>query len=133
MDDSGKTLLYCWFGLSSAEFILPVLVTYLFVIYSWRTVWQGIAILVILFLPIVIFNTIKSINLDSREDEKTNLRNIKVKNWKRKEVINSRFSFRILFGLLSLRSSALTISRMWRARMKLVTLLRIWNLPMQER
>ena len=50
---------------------------------------------------------------------------------KRKEVINSRFSFRILFGLLSLRSSALTISRMWR-KDEAMTLLRIWNLPMQE-
>ena len=36
----GKALSTIWFGLSSAEFILPVLVTYLFVIYSWRTVWQ---------------------------------------------------------------------------------------------
>ena len=47
----GKALSTIWFGLSSAEFILPVLVTYLFVIYSWRTVWQGIAVIVILFLP----------------------------------------------------------------------------------
>ena len=39
----GKALSTIWFGLSSAEFILPVLVTYLFVIYSWRSVWQGIA------------------------------------------------------------------------------------------
>ena len=75
----GKALSTIWFGLSSAEFILPVLVTYLFVIYSWRTVWQGIAILVILFLPLVILNTIRSINLDSREDQKTNLKKIKIK------------------------------------------------------
>ena len=50
----GKALSTIWFGLSSAEFILPVLVTYLFVIYSWRSVWQGIAILIILFLPFVV-------------------------------------------------------------------------------
>ena len=65
----GKALSTVWFGLSTAEFILPVLVTYFFVIYSWRTVWQGIAILIILFLPFVILNTIKSINLDSREKD----------------------------------------------------------------
>ena len=35
----GKALSTIWFGLSSAEFILPVLITYLFVIYSWRSVW----------------------------------------------------------------------------------------------
>ena len=40
----GKALSTIWFGLSSAEFILPVLVTYLFLIYSWRTVWQGITL-----------------------------------------------------------------------------------------
>ena len=76
----GKALSTIWFGLSSAEFILPVLVTYLFIIYSWRTVWLGIAALVILFLPLVILNTIKSIDLDSREDQETNLKKkIKVK------------------------------------------------------
>ena len=67
----GKPLSTIWFGLSSAEFILPVLVTYLFVIYSWRTVWQCIAIIIIIFLPIVILNTIKTIKLDTREKEKS--------------------------------------------------------------
>mgnify|MGYP003299957330 CR=1 FL=1 len=43
----GKALSTIWFGLSSAEFVLPVLVTYLFVVYSWRSVWQGIAIIII--------------------------------------------------------------------------------------
>ena len=57
----GKALSTIWFGLSTAEFILPVLITYFFLIYSWRTVWQGIAILIILFLPFVILNTIKSV------------------------------------------------------------------------
>ena len=46
-----------------SEFILPVLVTYLFVIYSWRSVWQGIAMIVIIFLPFVVLNTIKQIKL----------------------------------------------------------------------
>ena len=34
----GKALSTAWFGLSTAEFILPVLVTYLLVVYSWRSV-----------------------------------------------------------------------------------------------
>ena len=98
----GKALSTIWFGLSSAEFILPVLVTYLFIIYSWRTVWQGIAILVILFLPLVVLNTIKSINLDSREDEKTNLNKIKIKNWKRKEVIKDYRFYIISLNMLAM-------------------------------
>jgi predicted MFS family arabinose efflux permease len=92
----GKALSSIWFGLSTAEFILPVLITYFFLVYSWRTVWQGIAVLIILFLPYVILNTIKSINLDSREvDKSPNLRKIKIKSWKRKDVIKD-YRFYIL-------------------------------------
>ena len=118
----GKALSTIWFGLSSAEFILPVLVTYLFIIYSWRTVWQGIAILVILFLPLVVLNTIKSINLDSREDEKTNLNKIKIKNWKRKEVIKDYRFYIISLNMLAMPwiatgifvyQSYITDSKLW--------------------
>ncbi|MDC0449646.1 MFS transporter [Pelagibacteraceae bacterium] len=92
----GKALSTVWFGLSTAEFILPVLVTYFFVIYSWRTVWQGIAILIILILPFVILNTIKAINLDSREvDNNPNLKKNKIKNWRRRDVIKD-YRFYIL-------------------------------------
>jgi len=92
----GKALSTVWFGLSTAEFILPVLVTYFFVIYSWRTVWQGIAVLIILFLPFVILNTIKSINLDSREtDNVLNLKEVKIKSWRRREVLKD-YRFYIL-------------------------------------
>ncbi len=91
----GKALSTIWFGLSSAEFILPVLITYLFVIYSWRTVWQGIAILIILFLPLVVLNTIKNVKLDSREKERNDLKKIQIKNWRRKEVIKD-FKFYIV-------------------------------------
>ena len=98
----GKALSTIWFGLSSAEFILPVLVTYLFVIYSWRTVWQGIAVIVILFLPLVILNTIKSISLDSREDGKTNLKKINIKNWKRKEVIKDYRFYIVSLNMLAM-------------------------------
>ena len=118
----GKALSTIWFGLSSAEFILPVLATYLFVIYSWRTVWQGIAILVILFLPLVILNTIRSINLDSREDQKTNLKKIKIKNWKRKEVIKDYRFYIISLNMLAMPwiatgifvyQSYITDSKLW--------------------
>jgi predicted MFS family arabinose efflux permease len=91
----GKALSTIWFGLSTAECILPVLVTYLFIIFSWRTIWQGIAILIVLFLPVVIFNTIKAIKLDSREDKKKNLNKTNIKNWKRRDVIKD-FKFYII-------------------------------------
>ena len=99
----GKALSTIWFGLSTAEFILPVLVTYFFIIYSWRTVWQGIAIFVILFLPFVIINTIKSINLDSREEDKNpNLKKIKIKSWKRREVIKDYRFYIVSLNMLAM-------------------------------
>ena len=99
----GRALSTIWFGLSAAEFILPVLITYFFVIYSWRAVWQGIAIIIILFLPFVIFKTIKSIDLDSREkDNSPNLKKIKVKSWRRRDVIKDYRFYIISLNMLAM-------------------------------
>jgi len=84
----GKALSTGWFGLSSAEFILPVLMIYLLTIYEWRNIWVSISVLVIIFLPIISYLLVKNLNLDSREitaDEKYKDSNIK--QWKRAEVI----------------------------------------------
>ena len=99
----GKALSTIWFGLSTAEFILPVLITYFFLIYSWRTVWQGIAVLIILFLPIVIINTIKSINLESREaDPNPNNRKIKIKSWRRRDVLKDYRFYIVSLNMLAM-------------------------------
>ena len=84
----GKALSTGWFGLSSAEFILPVLIIYLLNIFDWKNIWMSISLLVILFLPIASFILVKNLNLDSREitdDEKYKDENIK--QWKRIEVL----------------------------------------------
>jgi MFS family permease len=87
----GKALSAIWFGLSSAEFIMPVLITFFLSLYSWRILWQGISILIIIILPLTIYSTIKFINFESREVKKNlnqDLSSIKkIKNWTRKEVI----------------------------------------------
>jgi len=99
----GKALSTIWFGLSTAEFILPVLMTYFFLLYSWRTVWQGIAILIIIFLPLVILNTIKSINLDSREiDIHPKQKKTVIKNWKRRDVIKDYRFYIISLNMLAM-------------------------------
>ncbi len=92
----GRALSGIWFGLSLAEFILPVLIVFLLTSYSWRTIWHFISIIIIIVLPLVVFYTIKSITIDSRED--TNIKNknfIDIKNWKRSEVLKD-FRFYIL-------------------------------------
>ena len=98
----GKALSTIWFGLSSAEFILPVLVTYLFVIYSWRSVWLGIATIVIIFLPFVVLNTIKQIKLDSREKDLDPKKNFKIKSWRRREVIKDYRFYIVSLNMLAM-------------------------------
>ena len=118
----GKALSTIWFGLSSAEFILPVLVTYLFMIYSWRFVWQGIAVLIILFLPFVVLNTIKKIKLDSREKDLNPAKSFKIKSWRRRDVIKDYRFYIISLNMLAMPwiatgvfvyQSFITDSKMW--------------------
>ncbi len=98
----GKALSTIWFGLSSAEFILPVLITYLFVIYSWRSVWQGIAIIIIIFLPFVVLNTIRKIKLESREKDLNPKKSFKIKSWKRREVIKDYRFYIVSLNMLAM-------------------------------
>ena len=91
----GKALSTGWFGLSTAEFILPVLIVYLLTIYDWRNIWIYTSILIILFLPIVSFSLIRKLNFESREPDQENLNNQNIKNWKRIEVLKD-YRFYIL-------------------------------------
>tara|TARA_Y100001960_G_scaffold170612_1_gene178920 strand:+ start:408 stop:1619 length:1212 start_codon:yes stop_codon:yes gene_type:complete len=83
----GKSLSITWFGLSVAEFILPITMVFFLTIYSWRSIWLSIGLLIILFLPVLSFFTIRKITLLSREEVKTNIKSKDIKNWKRKEIL----------------------------------------------
>ena len=118
----GKALSTVWFGLSFAEFILPVLLTYMLVIYSWRSIWQGIAVLIILFLPLVVLNTIKKIKLDSREKDQNSSKKIRIKSWRRSEVIKDYRFYIVSSNMLAMPwiatgvfvyQSFITDSKMW--------------------
>ena len=98
----GKALSIIWFGLSSAEFILPVFITYLFLIYSWQTVWHGIAVLIILFLPLIIFNTIRTIKLESREKERRSQKSFIIKSWRRRDVIKDFRFYVVSLNMLAM-------------------------------
>ena len=63
----GKALSATWLGLSAAEFIMPITIVFFLSIYSWRSIWLAIALLIILFLPILSFFTVKVITLSFRE------------------------------------------------------------------
>ena len=99
----GKALSTIWFGLSTAEFILPIIMIYLLSIFHWRSIWVAISLLVIIFLPISSYLLIKNLNLRSREtlNEKDLKDNI-IKNWKRIEVIKDYRFYIICANMLAM-------------------------------
>ena len=99
----GKALSIGWFGLSSAEFILPVLIVYLLTIIAWQNIWISISALVLIFLPLASFFLIKDLNFDSREQSNSNDFNKKdIKHWKRSEVIKDYRFYIICLNMLAM-------------------------------
>ena len=119
----GKALSTCWFGLSTAEFILPVLIVYLLTITSWQNIWISISILVLIFLPMASFTLIKNLNFDSREELKnTDSKEKDIKQWKRIEVIKDYRFYIVCLNMLAMPwiatgvfvyQSFITESKMW--------------------
>jgi len=83
----GKALSVAWLGLSAAEFIMPITIVFFLSLYSWRSIWLSIGLIIILFLPIISFLTIKNITLNSREKNNAKLKRSNIKSWTRKEIL----------------------------------------------
>ena len=99
----GKALSTSWFGLSTSEFILPVLIIYLLTIYEWRDIWIVISIVVIIFLPVASFLLVQNLNLTSREvDSETRKQNKIIKDWKRIEVLKDYRFYIISANMLAM-------------------------------
>ena len=99
----GKALSTCWFGLSTAEFFLPVLIVYLLTITSWQNLWISISILVLIFLPITSFILVKKLNFNSREDEENKeFKEKDIKQWKRVEVLRDYRFYVICLNMLAM-------------------------------
>ena len=99
----GKALSTCWFGLSTAEFILPVLIVYLLTITTWQNIWISISILVLIFLPITSFLLIKKLNFESREEtNEKDLKDRNIKQWKRIEVLKDYRFYIICLNMLAM-------------------------------
>ncbi len=101
----GKALSAVWFGLSTAEFILPVLIIFLLSFLSWRSIWQIISILMLIVLPIVVLYTIKDLALESRESNTSEIYKKsfdKIRSWKRSEVIKDFKFYIILLNMLAM-------------------------------
>ena len=83
----GKALSVTWLGLSAAEFIMPITIVFFLSIYSWRSIWLSIGLLIIIFLPLLSFLTIKKIKLSSREEKNVDLKKNNIISWKRREIL----------------------------------------------
>ena len=57
--------------------------------------------MILILLPIVIFKTIKTVGLESREINSSNVKNDKVKNWKRSDVIKDYRFYIISLNMLA--------------------------------
>jgi predicted MFS family arabinose efflux permease len=98
----GRALSISWFGLSSAEFIMPVLMVYLLTIIDWQNLWVIFSLTVLIVLPIASFFLIKNLNLDSREASDEDKKDVEIKQWKRREVIKDYRFYIISSNMLAM-------------------------------
>jgi len=99
----GKALSTSWFGLSSAEFILPVLIIYLLSIYDWKIIWRSISLIVLIILPSASYFLVKNLKFESRETDGTEKQKEKnIKNWKRIEVLKDYRFYIICANMLAM-------------------------------
>ena len=99
----GKALSIGWFGLSTAEFILPVLIVYLLTLTAWQNIWLSISVLILFVLPFFAFALIKNLNFDSREDvNDQNFVEKEIKNWTRVEVLKDYRFYIVCLNMLAM-------------------------------
>ena len=97
----GKALSTGWFGLSTAEFLMPVTIIYALTIMDWRNIWIIISVAVILFLPLISYFLVKEVKLSSREDDNEVIKE-NIKQWKRSEVIKDYRFIIIALNMLAM-------------------------------
>jgi len=97
----GKALSTGWFGLSTAEFLMPVTIIYALTIMDWRNIWIIISVAIILFLPLVSYFLVKEVKLSSRENDNVVIKE-NIKQWKRSEVIKDYRFIIIALNMLAM-------------------------------
>ncbi len=99
----GKALSIIWFGLSSAEFIMPVLIVYLLTMIIWQELWVIFSLIVLIFLPLASYILVKDVKLDTREStQNEKLKDDNIKNWKRIEVLGDYRFYIVSLNMLAM-------------------------------
>jgi len=97
----GKALSTGWFGLSTAEFLMPITIIYALTIMDWRNIWIIISVAIILFLPLISYFLVKEVKLSSRESD-NEVAKENIKQWKRSEVIKDYRFIIIALNMLAM-------------------------------
>ena len=97
----GKALSISWLGLSLGEGILPYLVIFFMKLYSWKMIWMGLSILLLLVVPIVFF--ILRTYQDGATEQSINKPSVdkQIKNWTRAEVLKDPKFYFLLPAVLA--------------------------------
>ena len=99
----GKALSIIWFGLSSAEFIMPVLIVYLLTMIIWQDLWVIFSLIVLICLPLASYILVKDVKLDTREGSQNKiLKEENIKNWKRIEVLGDYRFYIVSLNMLAM-------------------------------
>ncbi len=99
----GKALSIIWFGLSSAEFIMPVLIVYLLTLIVWQDLWVIFSLIVLICLPLASYILVKDVKLDTRENtQNEKLKEDNIKNWKRIEVLGDYRFYIVSLNMLAM-------------------------------
>ena len=99
----GKALSIIWFGLSSAEFIMPVLIVYLLTMIIWQDLWVIFSLIILICLPLASYILVKDVKLDTREsNQNEKLKEDNIKNWKRIEVLGDYRFYIISLNMLAM-------------------------------
>ncbi len=99
----GRALSIGWFGLSSAEFILPVLIVYLLTLMAWQELWLIFSLIILICLPLASYYLVKDVKLNTREtNADKNSKEEKIKNWKRIEVLGDYRFYIISLNMLAM-------------------------------
>ncbi len=99
----GKALSIIWFGLSSAEFIMPVLIVYLLTMIIWQDLWVIFSLIVLICLPLASYILVKDVKLDTRENtQNEKLKEDNIKNWKRIEVLGDYRFYIVSLNMLAM-------------------------------
>ena len=99
----GKALSIIWFGLSSAEFIMPVLIVYLLTLIVWQDLWVIFSLIILICLPLTSYILVKDVKLDTREGSQNKiLKEENIKNWKRIEVLGDYRFYIVSLNMLAM-------------------------------